>query len=710
MGVMDGSTSSTSSTEGGQDWSLNPKALEDWPRPPQRALVSDPNFQQCFPDLYQPLVDIPGAWAPASYSSQQYGSDQTLPEARDSMMRDYVSCPNRLAFGERKIVVMSPRVGQKSYGTEKRFLCPQPQAMLIGGGWWRGSPDEGPNTPILPPIVNIGLSGEEPVSDAVGSWKTSSGQNLDQAINARRILLGDSPFIGNVAGRNLHISGTDKRREVKAVVTVRLPRHQLPGQQGLEAVSGKTREIADDEFIGTFESKDVKVISKPSKKQSTSKSGEREYGRMTSLTSVHIHNGTTISLTNRCKSHRTGTRYLSVTSDPTRILGSDGRPVTGAKAPMRSQTAGIFDAFTASDSVWGSFIIWLADPAKAPGPGTGPPLHADWPNAPANAATPFLRGLAIRFNSTIILQSLHTGICSPVLIVRRIQQDAEVVGGDGTCADPSECHVDGEMGGDLLQQLQKVALEVYGRDQRDHGRDSRHGGTWMACDEDKVTERSSVADRRWMPVAVNRKSGSRPNSVPSTPNQRFGVLPMTPHTSSINLPSTPTSPVSTSSSLDYFGAHSRKPSSSSLISSTGVDAPPLSSDGGAVRRPRTGSSGSRGPLARPTHRTRPSAEISASSSFDHLPNASFSPGEGTRMCWTLDVGDTCVWTIGSSEQTTYTFYVPRQIPELTEPISPFPMALRLLLPNAPVDMGAGPGRNKLASQYTSRSNLPLVTM
>jgi len=32
----------------------------------------------------------------------------------------YVRTPNRLAFGERSVIVMSSKVAQKSYGTEKR--------------------------------------------------------------------------------------------------------------------------------------------------------------------------------------------------------------------------------------------------------------------------------------------------------------------------------------------------------------------------------------------------------------------------------------------------------------------------------------------------------------------------------------------------------------------------------------------------------------
>jgi recombining binding protein (suppressor of hairless) len=220
-------------------------------------------------------------------------------------------------------------------------------------------------------------------------------------------------------------------------------------------------------------------------------------------------------------------------------------------------------------------------------------------------------------------------------------------------------------------------------------------------------------ERRWLPHPMSAPSGraSRPSSVPSTPNTRYGLLPMTPHTIAANLPSTPSSPVSNTSS-DYFGAHSRKASTQSLMlpSPVGGDVPLPSTDGGPVRRVRTASQGRvpTGPFSRPAHRKRQSADgSSAHSSSEHIPT--YGDGAlGTRMCWSLDVGDVCVWSIVSTEQITYTFFVPDYVGQqrVTEPFAPFPVANRLLPPNVPTDHGPA----HLNHHFTSRTDQPLVTM
>lgn len=388
--------------------------------------------------------------------------------------------------------------------------------------------------------------------------------------------------------------------------------------------------------------------------------------------------------------------------------------MSGAVPPPLPNHRTAFPGFTAHATTWESFIIWLADPSRAPGPGTSAPLHPDWPPAPNNAMANSHFQPAIRYNSTVVLQSLQTGICSPVMVIRRVEQDAEVVGGDGLSNEVPSCLPEGEMAGDLVSQLQKVAFEIYRPEQlyASH-HDQRYGGVWLSCDQEAVQDKVVHADRRWAAVPMAAPSRSRPNSVPSTPSSRYGVLPMTPHTNIVGLPGSPSissSPNSTSSSLDYFGAHSRKGSSVSLVSPAGgvSDMALPSNDGGPVRRGRTGSaSAARGPLSRPVHRKRQSGDVSASSSYEYIGAAlNNSPGDSSqRMFWTMNVGDICIWSIVSTEQQSYTFYVPDYVKTTSEPYAPMPTISRILPPDAAIDTGRHAGQ-----VFTARTTKPLVTV
>ena len=69
----------------------------------------------------------PGPYPHPSLYSAPAGHRPLFPIAGTSIdiptsfyIQGYLSAPNRYAFGERKLVIHSPRVGQKSYGTEKR--------------------------------------------------------------------------------------------------------------------------------------------------------------------------------------------------------------------------------------------------------------------------------------------------------------------------------------------------------------------------------------------------------------------------------------------------------------------------------------------------------------------------------------------------------------------------------------------------------------
>jgi recombining binding protein (suppressor of hairless) len=719
-----GSTSSASSTDGGAD--MNP--LEEWqnlhrvlPINPDRWASTNPQstvgestkrneVHWAVPrppsTMDKPSFHVPGR-SPAVHNS----------EALDNALRRYITAPNRLAFGERKIIVMSPKVGQKSYGTEKRFLCPHPQAVLLGSAWWHQSPDGCPRQTRLPPRVNISFEGENPVKDATCSWTTIDGKNLDEKINTETLKREEIPFIGNVAGKNLHISDADsKRREARAMVTVKAPLALHAGAHGWGAEKGTMADINNEEIVGIFPSKEIKIISKPSKKKASSKSSECEcshcYYSWPMLIPVLVQHGTTVAIFNRVRSQTTSTRYLSITPDPTRILGSDGRPVTGAVPPVTTNHRTAFPGFSANANTWESFIIWLADPKLPSGPGSQPPLHPGWPSAPSNALFAPHLSLPIRYNNTVVLQSLQSGVCSPVLVIRRVEQDSDVVGGDGTATEVPACLPEGELGGDLVSQLQKVAFEVYRPEQQFMvPPDARWGGVWLSCDQEHIQDKVVHADRKWAPVPMSAPNRSRPNSVPSTPSSRYGILPMTPHTNISNLPgspSLPSSPNSTNSSVDYFGAHSRKASSASLVSPAGgmSDIALPSTDGGPVRRARTGSSSAaRGPLARPVHRKRQSGDVTTLSSYEYMQAANGAPGDGTRMFWTMSVGDVCIWTIVSTEQSSYTFYVPEYVKQTSEPYAPMPSVSRILPPDAAID--AGPAH---LHTFTARTTKPLVTI
>ncbi len=272
-----GSASSASSTEGGQEGAGN--TLEDRNRMMPRAAIPDSSLQQSTATESPAPVFEPASGAPVEIPAVAWYKSElrNVPDNLESAVKQYISTANRLAFGERKIIIMTPKVGQKSYGTEKRFLCPHPQATLAGRGWWSKSKDNCPFSPILPPRLNISLAGEQSVKDTTVSWMTIDGKDLDEKIKIQGISPSDNPFLGNTAGKNLHITDSDgKRREAKAIITVKAPFEPHAGPNGWGLAKGTVSDISTEEVIGTFESKEIKVISKPSKKKANSKMGERE--------------------------------------------------------------------------------------------------------------------------------------------------------------------------------------------------------------------------------------------------------------------------------------------------------------------------------------------------------------------------------------------------------------------------------------------------
>ena len=253
-----GSSSSASSTEGGRDFTTT-----------STPLLDDGNHGSTL--AYSNMAHFPSQPSFPNHTSNPVRMSGINSETENAIQQ-YFTTPNRLAYGERRLVIYTPKVGQKSYGTEKRFLCPHPLVMMYGSAWWTAQGDNSPTCPIVPPSVNISLSGEEVIKDSPVNWTTVSGKELAERINIEAIQKREQPFMGNVAGRHLHVSDNgEKRSSFSTLVRIRAPSALAPASTGYGKGYLGTEA---SEIIGTFESKEIKIISKPSKKKTNTKSTE----------------------------------------------------------------------------------------------------------------------------------------------------------------------------------------------------------------------------------------------------------------------------------------------------------------------------------------------------------------------------------------------------------------------------------------------------
>ncbi|KAF9010542.1 hypothetical protein BDQ17DRAFT_1387775 [Cyathus striatus] len=547
----------------------------------------------------------------------------------------YVRTPNRLAFGERTVIVMSSKVAQKSYGTEKRFLCPPPTAIMIGNSWWTDVVRRGEDPKLCPPRVVISISGEPAPQEGSIEWTGSSGKSFD---------VSDPPtgttYIGRCVGKQLFISDVDeKKKKVEALVKITAP-------------------ASDDEperVIGVFPSRPIKVISKPSKKRQSAKNLE-----------LCINHGSTISLFHRLRSQTVSTKYLCVSGSGSSFKGSDGAPLMGLDQRSRSNTP----SFIARTASWDPFVMYIVDVNKPAGGGMDatppPPPQPDYPSPPPNAI-PFTNNgsqIPIYYNQTVVLQCLTSGVVSPVLIIRKVDHQTTVVGGglqEGAKGVADHYCAPGEVCGDPVSQLHKIAFEVY---------DSTKGmpepgtpgvtGAFLSCMGEKVNTYRPIDGRQW------NTQGTGSNSP---------VLPGSP------VASTPVS----STGPDYFGHGSVDSAPASPSASD------FTNDGGRVKKKRsTSSAGGITKNAPPKGRRRPSSAGSVTSSRR---GGNGDAGASSGALWQVDIGETSVWTIVGTDQIRYNFYVPPVLfdnqhapqtgsfPIPSKPVTPFPGVVKYLPPD-----------------------------
>ncbi|KAF7792338.1 hypothetical protein EIP86_003374 [Pleurotus ostreatoroseus] len=582
----------------------------------------------------------------------------------------YVRTPNRLAFGERTVIVMSSKVAQKSYGTEKRFLCPPPTAIMIGNSWWSDVHRRGEEPKLCPPRVVISISGEPVPQEGSIEWTSATGKGFDVA---------DPPtgttYIGRCVGKQLFISDVDeKKKKVEALVKI-----VAPG--------------GDDEperVVGTFPSRPIKVISKPSKKRQSAKNLE-----------LCINHGSTISLFHRLRSQTVSTKYLCVSGSGSSFKGSDGAPLLGLDQRARTQTP----SFIARTASWDPFIMYIVDvnkPAGGMDTPPPPPPQADFPSPPPNAI-PFTNNgsqIPIYYNQTVVLQCLTSGVVSPVLVIRKVDHQTTVVGGglqEGAKGIADHYCCPGEVCGDPVSQLHKIAFEVY-----DPARGAPEPGTpgatgaFLSCMGEKVNTYRPVEGRQWNTAVAAAAAAAAAATAGRDADSPTGA------------PGSPTvsTPTSTSGSADYF--HGSGASASSVPTSPDpADFP--SNDGGRVKKEKgkrgsssTGALGVGGALAKggsSKGRRRPTSAGSAGSSGRRGAGSDAAASSGAL--WQVDIGETSVWTIVGVDQVRYNFYVPPVLfdaagghaaghaggaggcafPVPAKPVTPFPGVVKYLPPD-----------------------------
>ncbi|KAG8757781.1 hypothetical protein FRC14_001491 [Serendipita sp. 396] len=652
--------------------------------PHQQGQYGSENFH-----ISPALVDSEGG----SYPSPTSGTPEIAQYIRP-VLRQYMETRNRIGFGERTVIVMASKVAQKSYGQERRFLCPPPTAIMIGNSWWTesalGRDDR------RSPRVTISISGESVPPESSIEWLSTSGKTVEPGeappesspyaqddISAFQDGVNGSDsrntqtYIGRAVGKQLFISD-ERQKKVEALVKVVAP-----------GIEDETERV-----VGIFPSKPIKVISKPSKKRQSAKNME-----------LCINHGSTVSLFHRLRAQTVSTKYLCVSGSGYSFKGSDGASLPGVDPAHRGNTP----SFVARIGAWDPFVIYIVDVNKPQGPDVVPPapLQPDYPTPPPNAIAVMHHGsnIPIYYNQTVVLQCLTSGVVSPVLIIRKVERDTTVVGGglqEGAKGIPDHFCAPGEVCGDPVSQLHKVAFEVFDPSKSGPAPGSAGvTGAFLSCMGDKVNTYRPSEGRTWN----NSEMSSRSQS-PAIPDSPGGS--------------------STGSMTDYFSSGSPVDSSLDGHASNGL---PPSSDGGRVssRRGAKRSNTNSGPVFKGPSKARKRVNSVGSngsgggSSYTNptarfgLPDQPVSSG----ALWSIDIGESAVWTIVGTEQIRYNFYVPLGMPSSrasgvpVRPVTPFPNIVKYLPADRAAENPVRHGVNRMLMNPNGQSdprNAALVTI
>ena len=170
------------------------------------------------------------------------------------------------------VLCLHAAVAQKSYGSEKRFLCPPP-VVHIEGPIWNMKAQQ-----LSMAVVSEG-----------GERSFSQRAPLDQSLSA--------------SFKFLHVSGTAKSKSFQLSLDIAEPGAPTPATENGE-------NAGDGRVWASFDSAPVTIISKPSKKTAKTRN----------LSSCSLAGGP-VSLFNRINSQTVRTKYMTV--DQTQLCASN---------------------------------------------------------------------------------------------------------------------------------------------------------------------------------------------------------------------------------------------------------------------------------------------------------------------------------------------------------------------------------------------------
>ncbi|XP_047439551.1 recombining binding protein suppressor of hairless-like protein isoform X2 [Mugil cephalus] len=218
------------------------------------------------PNPVSPLTHL-GTLLPGHDAPKTGGLDRRLVPSFQGCQLLGTREPGREAHADQTIIILHAKVAQKSYGNEKRFFCPPPCVYISGTGW-RVMQD------------HLKAAGYGDAVYRVCGYMCLDSSSQSQA-DSFKLVFDEQPNSRMFAcAKSLFVSDQDKRKHFSLLLRLFLGNRQE---------------------VGSFQSRMIKVISKPSQKRQSVKNAD-----------LCISSCSRVALFNRLRSQTVSTRYLSV--------------------------------------------------------------------------------------------------------------------------------------------------------------------------------------------------------------------------------------------------------------------------------------------------------------------------------------------------------------------------------------------------------------